>query len=243
MRSLEEARELARTAIADGVTAIAATPHVRDDYPTRPALMEQKVAELRADFVAEGIALEVLRGGEVDLAMIDLLSVDELRRFTLAGSGRYLLVEFPDRGWPLALDAVLYTVQSAGMTALLAHPERNREVQERPQRLEAAVAAGALVQLTAASLDGRGGRSARAAARNLLELGLVHVLASDAHAPSIRTVGLASAVAQVGNDDLARYLTVDAPAAIVAGTELPARPRPRRRKRFGLPRTGIMGLT
>ena len=47
VRSLEEARELAREAQAEGVTAIAATPHVRDDYPTSPERMERGVEALR----------------------------------------------------------------------------------------------------------------------------------------------------------------------------------------------------
>ena len=46
-RTLEDARELARRAAADGVTAVAATPHVRPDYPTRPEDMERGVLGLR----------------------------------------------------------------------------------------------------------------------------------------------------------------------------------------------------
>src|SRR5438105_1720178 len=35
-RSFDDSREIAAAAVAEGVTAIAATPHVRGDYPTRP---------------------------------------------------------------------------------------------------------------------------------------------------------------------------------------------------------------
>ena len=160
-RTVEDARALARRAAEDGVKAIAATPHVRSDYPTRPEDMEHGVARLREDFVEQGIDVEVLPGGEIDLVMLGSLDDDDLRRFSLARSGRYLLLEFPYSGWPSGLEETVYGLGLRGFLAILAHPERNREVQSSPSRLAEAVRVGALVQLTAASLDGRIGRSSQ----------------------------------------------------------------------------------
>ncbi len=229
---MDDARTLARRAAAEGVTASAATPHVRADYPTRPEEMERAVARLREDFLEQGIEVEVLHGGELDLGELATLSDDDLRRFTLARSGRYLLLEFPYSGWPAGLEETVYRLTLRGFVPVLAHPERNRAVQSSPRRLADAVRMGALVQLTAASLDGRIGRSAQNGARRLLELGFAHVLASDAHTPDIREAGLAAAAAAVGDDRLAHYLTTGAPTAIVAGETVPEPPRKRRRRRF-----------
>ena len=231
-RTVEDARGLARRAAEDGVTAIAATPHVRSDYPTRAEEMERGVSRLREDFLAEGIDVEVLPGGEIDLGMLASLDDDGLRRFTLAQSGRYLLLEFPYTGWPAGLEETVYGLGLRGLLPILAHPERNREVQSKPERLAEAVRMGALVQLTAASLDGRIGRSSQTAANKLLELGLAHVLASDAHTPEIREAGLAAAAEALQDDDLARFLTVEAPSAIVAGEPVPEPPRKARRRRW-----------
>jgi protein-tyrosine phosphatase len=120
------------------------------------------------------------------------------------------------------------------MTPVLAHPERNAEVQADPaRRLQPLVESGTLVQLTAASVDGRLGRRAQATSARLLELELAHLLGSDAHAPTIRAVGLTAAAEQVGDERLAHWLTHDAPAAILDGTPLPPRPvRRRKRRRF-----------
>jgi protein-tyrosine phosphatase len=222
--TMEEASELARRAAADGVTAIAATPHVRDDYPTTPVQMESAVTALRGVLRAAGIPVEILPGGEIALDRLDRLDRDELLRFSLAQSRRYLLIEFPYVGWPLALETSLWKIRAAGLAPVIGHPERNREVQERPDRLAPVVAAGALVQITAASLDGRLGPSSRAAARALLKDGNAHVLASDAHGAAIREAGLADAVAALADADLARYLTEDVPAAIVAGDPIPVPP-------------------
>jgi protein-tyrosine phosphatase len=233
-RTVEDARALARRAAEDGVTAIAATPHVRSDYPTRPEEMERGVTRLREDFLAEGIDIEVLPGGEIDLGMLASLDDDGLRRFTIAQSGRYVLLEFPYSGWPAGLEETVYGLGLRGLLPVLAHPERNREVQTKPDRLGEAVRLGALVQVTAASVDGRIGRSSQAAADKLFELGLAHVLASDAHTPEIREAGLASAAEALRDDGLARFLTVEAPGAIVAGEPVPEPPRKGRRRRWYL---------
>jgi protein-tyrosine phosphatase len=217
VRSIEEARDLARAAAAEGVTAIAATPHVRDDYPTTVERMLRGVALLREDFAREGIPVEVLTGGELDLDRMWELGPDELPQFTLAGSGRWLLVEMPYRGWPTLFERKLDALRRQGMDVLLAHPERNPEVQADPGRLAPLVAAGVLVQVTAASIDGRLGAQPLACSRWLLERGLVHVLATDAHAPADRDGGLRGAVEALGDADLAQRLTVDNPRAIVAG--------------------------
>jgi protein-tyrosine phosphatase len=224
-RTLEEARALASRAVADGVEAIAATPHVRADFPTRAEVMEEGVAELRADFHEQGIRLQVLHGGEIDLSLLWAIPADELVRLTIAQTGRYLLLEFPYRRWPLALDSAVSGLVRRGIIPLLAHPERNPEVQDRPARVESLVEAGALVQVTAGSLEGRLGRASQLTARRLLELGLVHTLASDSHGPHIREGGLAAAAEAVGNEELARYLTREAPAAIVAGELVPPIPQ------------------
>lgn len=217
VRSIEEARELARAAVAEGITAIAATPHVRDDYPTSVERMLRGVSLLRADFERERIPVEVLTGGELDLDRLWQLDANDVRRFTLAGSGRWLLVEMPYAGWPPNLERKVAALRAQGIETLLAHPERNAAVQLDPERLAPLVREGMRVQVTAASIDGRLGAKPQECARRLIDRGLVHVLATDAHAPVVRAAGLAAAVDALGDDELARRLTLDNPRAIVSG--------------------------
>src|SRR5438309_5497768 len=87
-RNLDDALGIARAAVADGTHTIAATPHVRDDYPTTPEQMETAVAQLRAALTREGIPLELLPGGELALEELDR-PPDELRRFGLGGNPEY----------------------------------------------------------------------------------------------------------------------------------------------------------
>ena len=56
-RTLDDALEMARAFVADGVTAIAATPHVRDDFPTSADVMLHAVDALRQVLDEEEIPL------------------------------------------------------------------------------------------------------------------------------------------------------------------------------------------
>ena len=223
VRTIEEARALAREIASQGVRTLAATPHVRLDYPTQADAMEAAVEALRADFERELVPLELVHGGEVALDVLWEIEPDDLRRFTFAQTGRYLLLEFPYRGPSAALLPAVRSLVAQGITPVLAHPERNPSVQDRPDSVGTLVAAGALVQLTASSLDPEGDRAAERAARTLLELRTVHLVASDAHGPHIpREIGLGAVGPLLGDAGLARHLTEDVPAAIVAGEPVPA---------------------
>lgn len=225
-RTLEQSVDLVRAAAADGIRVLAATPHVRADFPTDAATMQRLVREVRRAVADEGIPVDVLPGGELALDRLELLPLDDLRSFGLGGNPAMLLLEFPYAGWPLDLADRAFQLQTTGITPVLAHPERNAEVQAAPERLAPLVERGVLVQVTAASLEGRLGRSAEKAARALVERELAHLLASDAHTPDVRRVGLRGAAAAVGDDALAAWLTHDVPRALVDRTAVPPRPQP-----------------
>jgi protein-tyrosine phosphatase len=222
-RDLDDALELARAAVADGVHTIAATPHVRGDYPTTAEQVEEGVRALRAAFARENIELELLPGGELSLDALAELDDEAVRRFGLGGNRNVILIEMPYVGFPTELGAAVRRLRDKRITPLIAHPERNADVHNDPERLEALIRSGALVQITAASIDGRLGRTTRATTERLLELELAHTLASDAHTPDIRAAGLSQARRAVG-DALGRWLTEDVPDALIRGIALTTRP-------------------
>ena len=155
---LEQALDICRAAAADGIEVIAGTPHVRrSDYPTTPDAMEAALGELRG---AVGDIVQVVSGGELDLEELDRPR-SELERFGLGGNPNYLLVETPYHGWPLDIADRLFQLLAFGITPVLAHPERNFDVQSRPGLLE-----GHRRERNARAGDGGvGGRHAAAAAR------------------------------------------------------------------------------
>ena len=72
-RTLEDSLDIAQAAVLDGIDTIAATPHVRDDWPTDADLMEERVAELRSELELAKIPLDVRTGGEIALDWLERL--------------------------------------------------------------------------------------------------------------------------------------------------------------------------
>ncbi|MFY9264988.1 MAG: CpsB/CapC family capsule biosynthesis tyrosine phosphatase [Solirubrobacterales bacterium] len=233
---LDGALALANAVRADGVTAVAATPHVNEAHRTTAATMRDALASLRAGLAGAGLAIDVHGGAEIAIDRLDRLSDDDLRGFSLGGSGRYLLLECPYAGWPMDLELHTGRIAQLGMRPLLAHPERSAAVQGSggAERLRDAVDRGLLVQITAGSLSGHHGRTAAETARRLIDEELVHVISSDAHSADRRPPRMSEAFAAIGDDVLARWLTTAAPGAILRGERLPERPR--RRASRGDPR-------
>jgi protein-tyrosine phosphatase len=128
----------------------------------------------------------------------DLLSgLSDGRIITLAGS-RYLLLEPPHHVMPPQLDDCIFRLQSAGYVAILTHPERLSWIESQYALIRRMVTyKGLWIQLTAGSLRGRFGRGPRYWAERMLDEGLCHVLATDAHNTSTRPPHLASARAMV----------------------------------------------
>jgi protein-tyrosine phosphatase len=233
--TIEESLELARALAASGVGVLAATPHCSERYPTTARQLDAGLAAVRLALRQAGIPLELVAGAEIALDRVRGLDDETLEAFTLGGAGRYVLLEFPYDGWPVGLPRQLAELAAAGIGAVLAHPERNREVQLAPQRLAGLVDEGALVQVNAGSfLRARAGQVATVA-WSLLESGLVHVLASDSHRPGSRPT-LADAADSLPGE-VFECLARDAPAAILAGKRPPALPPVPPRKRRRLPFT------
>jgi len=222
-RDLDEAIDLLRSMEEDGITLVAATPHVHPRFRTRPEQMERALEQLRAEAVAAGLRIDVRGGGEIAIDRLPFLDRDARRRFGLAGNPALLLVEFPLWEWPSEMVEICADLLAGGVVPLVAHPERNPAVQKQPARIGGIVEAGAYVQLTAASVDGRLGVRPAACSAELLDLGLAHVISSDAHGPFVRAAGLSAAADAVGGA-LGRWLTLDVPLALVEGREPPPRP-------------------
>ena len=248
---IEESVELAREAHRDGVRTLALTPHLRDDYPAVvPDELSTRRDDLARRLAEESCELELVTGGEVDIAWGQRAGADALRLVSYGQAGTDLLVETPYGGLPFHFEEMLWKLRAQGFRVLLAHPERNATLQGDPERLRRLVDQGVLVQVTAEALAGpRGSRSRRFAAAMVSE-GVAHVIASDAHgAATVVRAGMSEGVAAAAAIDPARaeWMATDAPAAILAGAALPRPPGPARspgvsaRVRSLLRRSGVQG--
>ena len=205
--TLDEAIELARMAVADGTGTIVCTPHVAQvDVATIP----DRVRELQAQLDRAGVPLRLVGGAEVSPG--DVLTDAELSVIAQGPPGRrWVLLEAPLNGAPVEeLHATADELEARGYGILLGHPERSKRFLAPDGGLERRLRRGNLLQVNASSLTGLHGDRARDAGIELIDRGLVTVLASDAHRPT-RPPRLTEALAVAGDPSL----TDSAPAALL----------------------------
>lgn len=189
-RTLEQALEMARRAVAAGLKQILVTPHVGRAVGA-PARRERPAAEIPGATRAleqtvweAGIELSLVPGAELTFSQAGLPQQLATQPWlTVGGQGRYILIESVFGCWPRYANQFLYRLALAGVTAMIAHPERLPDVQRDISILEASVRQGALLQITARSFLGEEERPRKQCAYRLLEAGMVGLVASDAHSP------------------------------------------------------------
>ena len=224
----EEAVALCRAAAADGTKRIVATPHVfRDPWiNANPVVRDRLVAALNSRLDGSPLVLVGCEYLFSDQA-ISLVKRKKTNPLTGLARGSYLLIEFEPGFVSATASADFHELKVLGVRPVVAHPERNLVFAREPQRLAELVRRGAVVQITAGSLLGDFGRSAQKACDDFFRLGIVHVVASDAHSVGRRPPRLAAAHEWVGKKwgaDAARGLFGQNPRAILKSLPLPYPP-------------------
>ena len=222
-RDMDEALAMARLAVADGITHLVCTPHIRPGrYDNTREGIEAALVDYRAALAAAGIGIAVAAAAEVHFG---LEVMTEVRAGRLPLLGRWddepvLLLEFPHSHLPVGAEQLTRWLRDQGIRPMIAHPERNRDLVRDAARLEPFLAQGCLIQLTAGAVTGQFGEHAAARAMQLIEAGEATCLASDAHNTDNRMPGLARAAAWVSeavDAATAQRLVCDNPWRIVAG--------------------------
>lgn len=223
VESEDEAVELARVAMEDGVRLVVATPHCREGFfvNDRESVLDG-VRALRARLAAEGLDIRLEPGAEVHICPDLPERIRDGRAPTLGDNGRTLLLELSLSQYPVGLNDLLFQLRLTGTVVLMAHPERIRYFQDDPTRYAELVRMGAYGQVTTGSLLGTFGQEAREFSEQLARNGLVHVLASDAHnlrGRPPRLVAARDALTPLVGEARARAMVEDAPRALLNGTE------------------------
>jgi len=196
-RSAAESLLMLKAAMRDGIHTIVATPHYNYKYTTPKARILAEVEKLKQIIKKTNLKIDVLPGQEVRIygELLEDYKADKL--LTIADNSRYMLVEFPFRYVPRYAEKLLYDMELYGIKPIIAHPERNSEFLEHPDKLYRFVAKGALTQLTTSSLTGYFGKNIQKFSEQLIESNLVHTIATDAHNVSDRAFNMDEAYEQI----------------------------------------------
>lgn len=183
---LDMALAMARLAVADGITTVACTPHIYPGmYDNDATGIRAAVAALQAELDARDIRLALVDGADVHLDPDLVGGIRAGRIPTLAGS-RYLLLEPPHHVAPPRFEESVFELMVAGYVPVITHPERLSWIEGSYDTFARLVRGGAWMQVTAGSLGGHFGKRPQYWAERMLDEGLVHLLATDAHHPRRR---------------------------------------------------------
>ncbi len=183
-KDLDEGLALARVAVDAGIRHAVVTPHVHPGrYDNHRDAIAQACEAFQQALEAADIALHVSPGAEVRVSDQILLQVQQ---GTLPTIGEWeersvVLLEFPHSHIPPGSEKLMAFLLRQGYQPMIAHPERNKDVIHRFEKIYPFVEQGCLLQVTAAAVAGGFGPQALKRAWQLLEKGWVTVLASDAH--------------------------------------------------------------
>jgi len=209
---------MARVAVADGITVTACTPHMMPGYYENTSDgVRAAVVALQAELDAAAIGLKLVTGADVHLVSGLAGSLRDGSKLTLADS-RYFLFEPPHNTAPPRMAEAVFDCMAAGFHPLITHPERLRWIEEHYSLMVQMAEAGAWMQITAGSVTGRFGKRTQYWAERMLDEGLVHILATDAHNLRSRSPVLSEAVDAVSarlGEAAAKDMVLTRPLAVL----------------------------
>lgn len=218
--TLPEALELARAAVADGITHAVLTSHVHPGrYPNQRRNLTGAVEQFAAELANAGIGLTVRMGGEARLCpeLVDLLAANQVPFLGEVDGYRIVLLEFPHQLVPVGSISFINSMLKLKIRPLIAHPERNKAIMAAPEKINEFAAAGCWLQITAGSLAGRFGTQAQKAAFQIIDEGWNCLIATDAHnlhsRPPLLSEGRAILREHYG-EAVAQSMVVERPARI-----------------------------
>ena len=219
-KTLDESVAMCRMAEEDGINAIVATPHKSSFVADVSAQqVSDGIKQLEEALAQNNIDIEILPGHEIHISKDLIDNIDSGRALTINNNKKYILLELPFRSVPFYVFDVLAQLKVKEIIPIIAHPERNTQIQTDKPMMKKLIKAGALAQITGSSLTGEYGGAAQRTAEELLSKGLVHIIASDAHSDR-RPPLLSSAVkaaAKIIGEKKALELVEENPLGIIKG--------------------------
>lgn len=176
IRTMDESLDTLAAFESHGVRKVWLTPHIMEGCPNSTARLRDRFEELRSRYKGN---IELVLASE---NMLDSLFEERLRArdlLPIGENGDHLLVETSYVNPPYGMEDMIEGILAAGLTPVLAHPERYRYMDEKDYRKWKS--RGVLFQCNYISLVGGYGETARKKIEWLLKEDLVDLTGSDVH--------------------------------------------------------------
>jgi protein-tyrosine phosphatase len=219
-KSIDEAIALVALAAEQGVSRMVATPHIHlGIYDNNLQSINAAYRGLCDALALTNIDIQVRAAAEVRISPEIMLFIEQ-QQIPFLGyyqQKNVLLLELPSSHIPPGTDKLINWLLAKDVLPMIAHPERNRELQTHPDRIKPFVQSGCLLQLTAASLIGDRGPSAQQLSEYLVRKKLYSIVASDCHSLNRRPPKIAlayDAISTLVDEDYAYLLSNATPYSI-----------------------------
>jgi protein-tyrosine phosphatase len=153
-------------------------PHITPGrYDNTLESITEAYEQFKSDLATAEIDLTLGMAAEVrlDPVILEMVKQDKVPFLGEYQGEKIMLLEFPHSLIPPGSEELVKWLIDAGIRPLIAHPERNKAVQQKLSKLDPFVKAGCLLQITAGSLTGVFGDEAHKRAVQLLKSGTVTI--------------------------------------------------------------------
>lgn len=235
---MKESLIMAKKAVEAGITHLFATPHhLNGKYVNVKSDIIDHTVRLNESLQQDNIPLTIHFGQEVRINRDIFTSLEKKEILTLDDNGTYLLLELPSGKVPTYTQEVIYELLLKGITPIIVHPERNKELIENHKLLFDLVQEGALTQLTSGSIIGLFGKNIKSFSKKIMEHNCAHFIATDAHNIGSRGFTLQQAyetITKAYGIERAFYFKENAELLIKGQSPLIDKPIPFKKKIFGI---------
>ena len=221
---------MAQAFVADGVSVVACTPHILPGlYQNSGPQIREATSSLQQVLDREGVSLRLVSGADNHVSPSFVAELKAGHLLSLSDT-RYVLVEPPHHVAPPRMEELFFSLLVAGYVPILTHPERLTWIESHYDVMQRLAQGGVWMQLTAGSILGGFGRRARYWSERMLDEGLAHILATDAHdtrrRPPNLGAGRAAVADRVGEAE-AEHLVVTRPTGVLTNADPSTLPIPR----------------
>ncbi len=222
--SIEITLKMLKKAKEQGITEIVNTTHYKHpkmlgkeaDYN----IVIKNLSKLQETLSQNDINIKLHAGAETFFHE-DLISLanDKLATF---GHGKYMLIEFLTNFLPPNHKKVLFDLKMAGVTPIIAHPERYKDVQNNVEIVADWLEAGCIIQIDAGSPLGYLGLKAKHSSEIIIKNKWCQIIGSDAHDDKSRNFCLNDCLIYVKSliGESANKLVYDNPKSVILGKKI-----------------------
>ena len=182
VQTLDESLEVFKIFKSMGYKKVITTPHIMSDfYKNGAENLLPKLEELKEHLLKNELEFEVEVAAEymIDDGLSNKIKNKEILSF--GGNKKYVLVELPFLSEPYNFKNLIFDLQIAGYTPVLAHPERYSYFHNQKEKYHEFFENGMLMQINNLSLIGYYNPIVQKIAEYLIDKKLHSFVGSDAH--------------------------------------------------------------